>query len=1125
MSNTPATKSIEAQQDIFLRYGIGEFSAPTPLMIDRASYRGTETASAMKRLQFQAHGGVTEAIGRWMDASANDIDGLIPALWAILLARYSSESRVLFGIRGVGDSSQADAIAPMILEIEPQDSVADVVQAAGRQLEEIAGSTIPPLSELKSLSSIAGNTPLLESVVCIGKSDVSLPDMPLQIAIDQTGALTIAFQSARFSEPSIRRLAGHLQVLLAEMLRDMQSVARRLPLLTREEQEQMLVEWNQTEIDYPDDKCLHELFEEQVAGSPDAIAVVHDDEVLTYSDLNVRANRLAHFLRKGGAGPGKLVAISLQRGFQMPIAMMAVAKSGAAYVPLDPDYPSDRLAFMLDDTEAAILVTESALAGKFAAFPGRIVEIDTDWPEVESMPASNPESGVGPMDLAYVIYTSGSTGRPKGAVLNHQGRVNNFADFNRRYDIGTGDRLLALASISFDMSVYDVYGTLMCGGCIVMADATAPGGPAQWARLMTRHDVTVWHSVPALLEMLVDYVESRPRMTPNSLRLALLGGDWIPVALPDRLRTLIPGAHVVSMGGATEVSMDSTIYDIDGMSSDWKSIPYGFPMANQRTYVLDPELQPLPIGVPGELHLGGVGVGEGYWKREELTAEKFIPNPFIPGERIYKTGDLARFGPDGNLELLGRIDFQVKIRGFRIELGEIESVLRKHPQVREGVVLAKDDAKGNKRLVAYVLPDRDAVFEDQPTDEHVAQWADVYDTAYSSDVAESNDDPAFNIVSWNSSYTDLPYPADVMQVWVDSTVERIMQFGPKDVLEIGCGTGLLLLRIAPHCETYTGLDISSVALDYVSQEVDKLGLSQVSLDQRSATELSGYTEGQFDTVILNSVILNFPNERYLTDVLTRASRLVRPGGTIFVGDVRDIRNQELLETSVHMHKTRSNLACDSLRQIISRAVEQEEELLVDPTYFFALQKAVPGIGDVEIPLERGRNDNEMSKFRYDAILHVSDERSRSAGAVRWIDWVADPMPAARLQEMLDEAPDGMIGLRNVRNARLQVEVAAQGLLQSEFARTVRELRREERSSAERVRLPSIPRNSGALATGRVATSRFDVLPVETSGISTSCFSRAASGKRPFGFPAVTWTPPNRRPRTSVTRCWPNSVDC
>lgn len=903
------------------------------------------------------------------------------------------------------------------------------------------------------MSGIDAGTPLFDSGVSFTNQALDLP-LSLVVTSGASISLEIDYQPSRFSEQSITRLLGHLKVILQSILQDHDQAIQAIPLLSDAENQTMLVDWNNSAIDYPDDKCLHELFEQRVEKDGDAIAAIFEDQQLTYEQLNAKANQLANCLRQHGAGPGQLVAIAVSRNLHMPIAMLAVAKSGAAYVPLDPSYPEERLAFMLEDTQALILLTEAELQTNFSTFKNKALLIDQDWPEIAQQDSANLNTGVTPQDLAYVIYTSGSTGRPKGAVLNHQGRVNNFCDFNRRYSIGPGDKLLALASISFDMSVYDIFGTLMCGGTVVIADASSIQGAANWAPLMIQHGITVWHSVPALMEMLVDYVEGRDSLTPDALRLVLLGGDWIPVALPDRLKALVPTMQVVSMGGATEVSMDSTIYDVNEPSSQWKSIPYGFPMANQLTYVLDKYLQPLPIGVPGELHLGGVGVGEGYWKREQLSAEKFIANPFRPGERLYKTGDLARFGEDGNLELLGRIDFQVKVRGFRIELGEIESRLRKHPAVKECVLMAVDDGSEQartkeKRIVAYVLAGDDiGELETDSEQRQVEQWAAVYDAAYSKGEGEKLTDETFNIVSWDSSYTEHPYPEDTMRTWVDSTVARISQHHPRRVLEIGCGTGLLLFRIAPTCDDYHGTDISPVALDHVAQQKQKLNLQQVRIEQRFGDNFSGMENSTYDALVLNSIVMDFPNIDYLTRVLRGVAKRIDPGGFMFVGDVRDRKTHSYFHTSVQLHKARSSLELEKLQQVIRRQVTIEEEMLIDPAYFVVLQQQIPEITALNIQYKRGRNDNEMSKFRYDVKLFIGDNQRLINDLPAWIDWQTSQMSLHALGEHLKQNNDARLAISNIPNARVTKELVAARLIEEGACETVRDLRLQLEADAE-----------------------------------------------------------------------------
>ena len=419
--------------------------------------------------------------------------------------------------------------------------------------------------------------------------------------------------------------------------------------------------------------------------------------------------RLAARLRDLGVLPGDRVGLCAERSPSMVAGLMAIATAGGAYVPLDPSYPAARLALMAEDARAWAVLVDETLAGLLVdVLPGGgapVLLLGTG--NIERGTAAAPFSPVAMTSdfPAYVMYTSGSTGAPKGVMVDHHGRVNNFLDFDRRFGVGPGDRLLAVSALGFDMTAYDVFGTLAAGATIVLPRAADALDPARWAELMLRERVTLWHSAPALLELLVQHLEAQPSVEPLALRLVLLGGDWIPLSLPDRIRRFAPGATVISLGGATEVSMDSTIYRVDEVSPEWTSIPYGRPMWNQTAWVVDKGLRPQPIGIPGELLLGGAGVGHGYFGKPDLTAEKFVPDPLSgrAGRRLYRTGDLARFRLDGQLELLGRIDFQVKVRGVRIELGEITAALARHEAVKEAVVVARRESSG-ARLIAYVVP-------------------------------------------------------------------------------------------------------------------------------------------------------------------------------------------------------------------------------------------------------------------------------------------------------------------------------------------------------------------------------------------------------------------------------------
>lgn len=971
---------------------------------------------------------------------------LIQGVWSMLLSRYSGEEDVLFG----GKSETADkSIFPVRVQASPQESALSWLKKLEKQLKEQRQFGQVSLEQIRAWSDFSTEVPLFSSVVFFEDSQSGEEtgcSLILMSSHDSGISLQINYDKSRFEEAVIIRMLGHLRTLLAGIAANPEQPVSNFALLTEAEQNQILTEWNETTIPYPEDSCLHQLFEAQVERTPDATALIFQDQKLAYKELNYRSNQLAHYLRNLGVGPDVLVGVFMERSIEMVIGLYGILKAGGAYVPIDPSYPKERLTFMIEDTQAPVLLTQQHLVERLPDNQAATVAIDSEWKKISQKNKENPDSGVTPEHLAYVIYTSGSTGRPKGAVLNHRGRVNNFCDFNRRYSVGAKDRVLGLASLSFDMHAYDIFGLMAVGGTTIVVEGSANLEPARWAELMIKHKITVWHSVPALLEMLVNTISERTQLWPHALRLVLLGGDWIPVDLPDRLKAMVKKVRVVSMGGATECSMDSTIYDIIDPSSAWKSIPYGVPMANQLAYVLDPHLNPVPVGVPGELYLGGVGVGRGYLNRPRLSAEKFIPNPFngVAGDRMYRTGDLARYMPDGNLELLGRIDFQVKVRGYRIELGEIVSTLSKHPAVKEAVVVARGEMLEEKNLVAYVVPElKYQQNEEAPSQEwqseQISQWQAVYEDTYSQ---STPDDPTFNIIGWNSSYTGLPIPEEEMREWVKQSVDRVLALKPRRALELACGTGLLLFPIAPHVEKYLGIDFSAEGLSYIRRQLAKpeLQMPQVSLMQRMADNFDGIEANSFDFAILHSVVQLFPGIDYLIRVLEGAVNSVEPGGFIYVGDVISLPLLEAFHTSVQLYQAPPRVSREQLKERVQKARGKEEQLFIEPGFFKALMQHLPKITHAQIQLRRGRFLNEMTRFRYDVILHIGD-RVNSEVEIDWLDWEKEGLSVPKLRRLIDESEPEFLGVAKVPNARLASESKAMELLaNSDGPETVGELR-------------------------------------------------------------------------------------
>ncbi|AGC46259.1 non-ribosomal peptide synthetase [Myxococcus stipitatus DSM 14675] len=447
---------------------------------------------------------------------------------------------------------------------------------------------------------------------------------------------------------------------------------------------------------------MEDLFLRRAAERPEAPAVITRDAVLSYGALEERSARVASWLLSHGAGPDRWVAIVAEKGPEQVVAALAILRAGAAYLPLDPALPTERLHTLLRDARVGLVLTQSHLAGTLS-WPEDTVRLAVD--QAPSLPLR--EGGLPPVQgngLAYVIYTSGSTGRPKGVMIDHRGAVNTLLDMNERFGVGPEDRVFALSSLSFDLSVYDVFGTLAAGGAIVMPAPGTQRDPGHWLSMLEHGRVSVWNSVPALMEMLVEFVEGEQRRLPDSLRLVWMSGDWIPLTLPDRIRARSPGVELVSLGGATEASIWSILHRIEAVDRTWRAIPYGAPMMNQKFHVLDEALEPCPEWVTGQLYIGGIGLALGYFGDAERTASRFITHPRT-GERLYATGDLGRFRPEGYIEFLGREDFQVKVQGHRIELGEIEAALSTHPSVRGAVVNAVGKPGGARRLVAYVVAD------------------------------------------------------------------------------------------------------------------------------------------------------------------------------------------------------------------------------------------------------------------------------------------------------------------------------------------------------------------------------------------------------------------------------------
>ncbi|MEH2206140.1 MAG: amino acid adenylation domain-containing protein [Nostoc sp.] len=515
----------------------------------------------------------------------------------------------------------------------------------------------------------------------------------------------LEYNTDLFEESSIQRMAAHLQMLLEGIVANPQQCLSELPLLTESERCQLMLEWNDTEVKYPQ-QCIHELFEAQVEKTPDAVAVVFEEEQLTYQELNSRANQLGHYLQDLGVKPEVLVGICVERSLSMVIGLLAILKAGGGYIPLDPNYPQERLAYMLEDSQPRVLLTQQHLVESLPTHKAKVVCIDGDWRVIANKNTENPTCNITCDNLAYVIYTSGSTGKPKGAMNTHRGICNRLLWMQDAYGLTTADIVLQKTPFSFDVSVWEFFWPLLTGARLVVAQPEGHRDPNYLVNLILQQQITTLHFVPAMLQV---FLSAEGLEKCQSLVRVFASGEALPAQLQQRFFNRLD-AQLHNLYGPTEAAVDVTFWECKDCVTNQKIVPIGRPIANIQIYLLDKYLNPVAIGVTGEVYIGGVGIGRGYLNRPELTAEKFIPNPFSDeAAHLYKTGDLARYLANGEIEYIGRIDYQVKIRGFRIELGEIEAAITQHPTVRETVVVVCDDSADSKRLVAYVVLQKEQI--------------------------------------------------------------------------------------------------------------------------------------------------------------------------------------------------------------------------------------------------------------------------------------------------------------------------------------------------------------------------------------------------------------------------------
>lgn len=984
---------------------------------------------------------------------------LFHAAWSLVVAVTSCRDDVVFGSVLLGrlqGSAGAQRIVGMFVNTLPlrirlgNVTALELVRQTRLELAELLSHEDASLVMAKRCSGIEGAAPLFSAVLNYRHS-IADPESewasargiqvcafqyrtnyPISLSVDDLGdGFGLVAQTDRRVEA--RRLIGYMrsamQSLVDALERAPHTPALALSILPESERELVTKGFNRTDAPYPDVKAIHELFEEQVERTSETIALVYQDRSLTYADLNGRANQLARYLIEHGVEPDQLVGICVERSLEMVIGILGILKAGGAYLPLDPDYPAERLAAIVADAEPRLLLTQSHLRERLPETSAYVIALDDEWREATKRSACNLDRGAASVlsrHLAYVIYTSGSTGRPKGVMIEHKSVASLWQGLEQIYRRVDGCQRVAVnASFNFDASVKQ-FVQLISGRTVVLVPQEVRWDAALLFDYIDQQHIEAIDCTPSQLKTWVSAGLLQGNRRP--LRLVLVGGEAIDADLWNELAQSA-SIEFCNVYGPTESTVDTTFSFLRGD----RSAPHiGRVMENRRVYILDSIGRPLPIGVAGEICIGGAGVARGYLNRPELTAGRFIADSFNGDSRsrVYRTGDLGRWRADGTIEYVGRNDQQVKIRGFRIELGEIEAQLIQHPDVESAVVLARSDDGAEKRLVAYVVAEASKIKGLQRADsgeataEMVTQWKQVHDETYSVGV------PGPSFIGWNSSFTGQPIPESQMQEWLTNTIGRIQALKPSRILEIGCGVGLLLQHLASSAAAYVGIDFSAFAIQQLKQWMHGQECFQhVEVIQRNAMELQDLSGGSFDLVVINSVVQYFPDIGYLVTVLHEALRLLTPDGKVFIGDVRDLSLLTTFHSAVQLGKAAATVNVGQLRKRIARAVDQDKELVIDPEFFRGLPGRMPGIAAVDVQLKRGSWNNELTSYRYDVVLHAGQAITLRLD-YRSLRWGAEIGSAAKLEATLKEHRWPAVRLRSIPNARVARDLASQVLIET-----------------------------------------------------------------------------------------------
>lgn len=837
----------------------------------------------------------------------------------------------------------------------------------------------------------------------------------------------LEYSTDLFEHETAVLMAEQFQVLLQSLLAQPDQPISEASLMSQHEFDWLTTSCNQTDRPLPDSPDIIGCFAQSVAAHGDKPAVAWGEHRLTYQELDSLSDGLACELADAGVGRGDHVAVLLPRSPEMIVAWLGILKTGAAYVPFDADTPAARLRGMLETVHVAALISDADNAGLPGPTGAVTILVDmARWQDASRWTPVRAEADA----VANIMFTSGSTGKPKAVLVPQQGIIR-LAIGQEFWTVKPGDRIAQGSNCAFDAATLEVWTALLNGCCLVGLDRNDLLSPDRLHQRIANGDFQHLFLTTALFHRLA---EEDPGIFAGLTSL-VFGGSRIE---PENLRRVLDAGRpkrIVNAYGPTETTTLGTVWPIEQFDLPLANVPIGFPINNGTAYILDQLGRLVPRTVPGELFLGGPGVALGYLDDPEQTARKFGPSPFREGERLYATGDRARLRHDGSVDYLGRFDDQKKIRGFRVEPDEIASALRSHPRVADAEVLITevrgDGAASENRIVAFYVPVSEGDTDTrslESEDEAVAYWQRIYEDVVYQDVGKRSDaDARFDTTGWTDSATgDLLADADMAEQ-IKQTCDRVVALGGHDILEFGCGTGLIIFPLVPQVASIHGIDISQRALDHIERTAKANGIDKITLQQGSAEVLDGIADDSFDTVILNSTVQYFPSADYLKSLLRNLLRVTRPGGAIFLGDIRHKGLIRAFQAEIAANRSDESTTARAVAHVVERRVEEEQELLLDPNWFLRLRSEFPQLGDISIQLKRGAGHNELARFRYDVVLHLG--KASKPPKVREIRWGDDVFSLDDVMQVARQNGKAALMVRGIPNTRTAFAQATAELLQ------------------------------------------------------------------------------------------------